>query len=47
MAAITKDTKLKNLLDEYSWLKDELVKMNAKFKMLNTPMARAKGLHQW
>lgn len=40
MAAITKDTKLKDLLDEYSWLKDELVKLNGKFKMLNTPMAK-------
>ena len=40
MAEITKDTKLKDLLDEYSWLKDELVKVNGKFKMLNTPMAK-------
>ena len=33
---ITKDTKLKDLLAEYPWLKDEITKVNDKFKMLNT-----------
>lgn len=37
---ITKDTKLKDLLSEYSWLKDELSKINEKFRMLGTPMGK-------
>ena len=37
---ITRDTKLKDLLAEYPWLKDELFMVNAKFKMLNTPMGK-------
>ena len=37
---ITKETKLKELLTEYPWLKDEIVKVNDKFKMLNTPMGK-------
>lgn len=37
---ITKDTKLKDLLAEYPWLKDEITKVNDKFKMLNTPMGK-------
>ena len=37
---ITKDTKLKDLLTEYPWLKDEITKINDKFKMLNTPMGK-------
>lgn len=37
---ITKETKLKELLTEYSWLKDEIVKVNDKFRMLNTPMGK-------
>lgn len=37
---ITKETKLKNLLSEYPWLKDEITKVNDKFKMLNTPMGK-------
>lgn len=37
---ITKDTKLKDLLMEYPWLKDEITKVNDKFKMLNTPMGK-------
>ncbi|MBR1835424.1 MAG: DUF1858 domain-containing protein [Bacteroidales bacterium] len=37
---ITKDTKLTDLLMEYPWLKDEITKVNEKFKMLNTPIAK-------
>ena len=37
---ITKDTKLKDLLTEYPWLKEELSKVNEKFKMLGTPMGK-------
>ena len=37
---ITKDTKLKDLLTEYPWLKDEITKVNDKFRMLNTPMGK-------
>ena len=37
---ITMDTKLKDLLSEYPWLKDELSKVNDKFKMLGTPMGK-------
>ena len=37
---ITEDTKLKDLLAEYPWLKDEITKVNDKFKMLNTPMGK-------
>lgn len=37
---ITNETKLKELLTEYPWLKDEIVKVNDKFRMLNTPMGK-------
>ena len=37
---ITKDTKLKDLISTYPWLKNELVNLNGKFKMLNTPMGK-------
>ena len=37
---ITKETKLKELLTEYPWPKDEIVKVNDKFRMLNTPMGK-------
>ena len=37
---ITRETKLKDLLAEYPWLKDELSNVNVKFKMLNTPMGK-------
>ena len=37
---ITKETKLSNLLARYPWLKEELSKVNEKFKMLNTPMGK-------
>ena len=37
---ITKETKLSDLLGQYPWLKEELSKVNEKFKMLNTPMGK-------
>lgn len=37
---ITKETKLADLLAEYPWLKDEIVKVNEKFKMLNSPIGK-------
>ena len=37
---ITRDTKLLDLINQYPWLKDELPKINEKFKMLNTPMGK-------
>lgn len=37
---ITKDTKLKDLISTYPWLKDEVAKVNDKFKMLNTPVGK-------
>ena len=37
---ITKETKLSDLLGRYPWLKEELSKVNDKFKMLNTPMGK-------
>lgn len=37
---IARDTKLKDLLSEYPWLKDEMSKVNDKFKMLSTPMGK-------
>lgn len=37
---INKDTMLKDLLNEYPWLKDELIKISDKFKMLNSPLGK-------
>lgn len=37
---LTNKTKLKDLLTEYPWLKEEIVKINHKFKLLNTPLAK-------
>ena len=37
---ITRDTSLLDLINQYPWLKDELPKINEKFKMLNTPMGK-------
>lgn len=37
---ITKDTKLKDLISTYPWLKDEVAKVNDKFKLLNTPVGK-------
>ena len=40
MAEITKDTRLSELLTEYPWLKEKIVEVNDKFKMLNTPVGK-------
>lgn len=40
MVEITQDTKLLDLLNEYPFLMDELPKVNKKFKMLKTPLAK-------
>ena len=37
---ITRDTRLLDLINQYPWLKDELPKINEKFKMLKTPMGK-------
>lgn len=37
---ITRDTRLLDLINQYPWLKDELPKINEKFKMMNTPMGK-------
>ncbi len=37
---ITRDTRLLDLINQYPWLKDELPKINEKFKMLNTPIGK-------
>jgi prefoldin subunit 5 len=37
---ITKETKLSDLLDQYPWLKEELSKVNDKFRMLKTPIGK-------
>lgn len=37
---IFKDTKLSELVSQYPWLKEELPKVNSKFKMLNSPMGK-------
>ena len=40
MMEITKETKLSDLVSQYPWLKEELTKVNDKFKMLNSPMGK-------
>lgn len=37
---ITEATRLKDLLEEYPWLKDEIAKVNEKFEMLNSPLGK-------
>lgn len=37
---ITKGTKLADLLQEYPWLKSEVMQISDKFKMLNTPVGK-------
>ena len=37
---ITGDTKLKDLIEAYPWLKNEIPQISDKFKMLNTPMGK-------
>ena len=40
MESITKDTRLKDLLERYPWLMDEAVKISGKFKLLKTPVGK-------
>ncbi len=37
---VTKDTKVAEVLKEYPWLKEELIKMDDRAKMLDSPMAK-------
>ena len=37
---ITRETKLAELLREYPWLREEIVKVNEKFSMLNSPLGK-------
>ena len=37
---ITKDTRLADLIAQYPWLKEEMAKVNEKFKMLNSPIGK-------
>ena len=37
---ITKDTRLADLIAQYPWLKEEMAKVNEKFKMLNSPISK-------
>ncbi len=37
----TKDTKVTQILNTYPWLVDELIKYNAQFKKLKSPIVRA------
>ena len=37
---IAKETKLADLLTEYPWLKEEMVKVNEKFKMLSSSVGK-------
>ena len=34
------DTKLKDILAEYPWLSEELIKQEPKFKLLDSPLGR-------
>ena len=37
---ITRETKLAELLREYPWIREEIVKVNEKFSMLNSPLGK-------
>ena len=37
---INRETKLADLIAQYPWLKEEIVKVNEKFKMLNSPLGK-------
>ena len=37
---ISEKTKLSELINEYPWLKEEIIKISDKFKMLSTPMGK-------
>ena len=40
MSTITAETKLSDLIAQYPWLKEEMAKVNEKFKMLNSPVGK-------
>ena len=37
---INKETRLADLIAQYPWLKEEMAKVNEKFKMLNSPIGK-------
>ena len=37
---INKETKLSDIIAQYPWLKEEMAKVNEKFKMLNSPIGK-------
>ena len=37
---IDRNTKLSDILKEYPWLPDELIKIDGRFKVLKTPVAK-------
>ena len=37
---ITKDTMLKDIMAEYPWLKDEAIRLDSRFKLLDSPLAK-------
>ena len=37
---INKDTKLSDLIAQFPWLKEEMARVNEKFKMLNSPIGK-------
>lgn len=37
---ITKNTRLSDLIAQYPWLKEEISKVNEKFRMLNSPIGK-------
>ena len=37
---ITAETRLSDLIAQYPWLKEEMAKVNEKFKMLNSPVEK-------
>ena len=40
MIEINENTRLTDILDEYPWIKDELPKIDKKFKLLKTPIGK-------
>ena len=37
---INKETKLSDIIAQYPWLKEEMARVNEKFKMLNSPISK-------
>lgn len=40
MSTITAETRLSEPIAQYPWLKEEMVKVNEKFKMLSSPVGK-------